>query len=109
MKKLNNSPEFDREREHNVVLERLHSDIKIILENQDNFSRKLDASIRMIARNTEDIVEIKLRLISMETRLGNVETRLDNVEIDLATVKKDVGIIKIDFGKRLNRLEATIK
>ena len=60
-KKINKSKEFDREREFAVILEKIHSEIKVITEGQAALRDKLDATMGMVAKNSEDITEISIR------------------------------------------------
>ena len=102
MKKETNKPKkFDNEREFAVILEKIYSEIKIISEGQTALRDKLDSTMGMVAKNTEDITMLNLRV-------SNVKDELAKMNGKLAKIEEDIRVIKTDFGKRLIHLE-TIK
>ena len=103
-KKINKTKtaEFSKDREFGVILEGINSNIKLIMEGMDIFHKKIDAIMNMLARNTEGITMLNMRV----TR---IEDHFTKIEIDTVKIKDDMSVIKNDFGKRLTHLEVTIK
>jgi len=98
-KKINKSKEFDREREFAVILEKIHSEIKVITEGQAALRDKLDATMGMVAKNSEDITMLNLRISGIKDDLTKISGKL-------AKIEEDIRVIKTDFDKRLTHLEA---
>ena len=98
-KKINKSKEFDREREFAVILEKIHSEIKVITEGQAALRDKLDATMGMVAKNSEDITMLNLRVSGIKDDLTKISGKL-------AKIEEDIRVIKTDFDKRLTHLEA---
>ena len=129
--------EFSRDREFSVILERIDSNIKVIMEGQDIMRSDLNATKNMVAKNTEAITMLDMRLSKVEADIKELksdvhqlkadvaqlktdvaELRADfngmkadmkNVDARLTKIENDVAVIKTDFVKRLTHLEATIK
>ena len=98
-KEINKPKKFDNEREFAVILEKIYSEIKIISEGQTALRDKLDSTMGMVAKNTEDITMLNLRV-------SNVKDELAKMNGKLAKIEEDIRVIKTDFGKRLTHLEA---
>lgn len=91
--------EYNKNREFGVILEKVYSEVKIIAEGQSGLRDKLDSTMGMVAKNTEDIT--LLRILA-----DNAKHELSKINGKLAKIEDDLRIIKEDFSKRLTRLEA---
>jgi predicted translin family RNA/ssDNA-binding protein len=98
-KKINKSDEFSKGREFAVILEKIYTEIKVISEGQAALREKVDTSIGMIAKNTEDITMFNLSMSIVKNDLAKMNGKL-------AKMEEDIRIIKSDFDKRLSELEA---
>jgi hypothetical protein len=98
-KESKKNPEYNKDREFGVILEKIHSDIQIISEGQSLLRDKLDSTMGMVAKNTEDITMVNIRLSGIKDDLNRINGKL-------AKIEEDITLIKGDFGKRLTRLEA---
>ena len=98
-KESKKTPEYNKDREFGVILERIHSDINIIAEGQNLLRDKLDSTMGMVAKNTEDITMLNINVSAIKTDLTKINGKL-------AKIEEDITLIKTDFGKRLIRLEA---
>jgi peptidoglycan hydrolase CwlO-like protein len=91
--------EFSKDREFAVILEKIHSEIKVISEGQSLLRDKLDSTMGMVAKNREDITMLVLRVSGIKEDINRIDGKLAKIEEDIMT-------IKTDFGKRLTHLEA---
>ena len=80
MKKENNKPkEFSKSREFSVVLEKIYSEIKIIGEGQSAIRDKLDSTMGMVAKNTEDITMVNIRLSGLKDDFTKMNGKLAKI------------------------------
>ena len=71
-----NSPDFDRDREFTVVLERIHSDISTIVD---------------------DVRDLKNRVNFMNEEFGRQKEDIFIIKTDIRVLKSDVGVLKSDM------------
>ncbi|MCX5703948.1 MAG: hypothetical protein NT066_05625 [Candidatus Omnitrophica bacterium] len=100
MKKEPKDKEHNKDREFSVILEKIHSEIKVIIEGQNALRDKLDSTMGMVAKNREDITMLNIRT-------GGIKDDLTKMNGKLAQIEEDIRIIKSDFSKRLTALEAS--
>jgi peptidoglycan hydrolase CwlO-like protein len=91
--------ESNKDREFAVILEKIYSEIKVIVEGQGALRDKLDSTMGMVAKNREDITMLNIRVSGIKDDLTKMNGKL-------AQIEEDIRILKTDFAKRLTRLEA---
>ena len=93
----NPSPEFDRNREFGVILERIHSHINIIVEDTKSLKDRVNVMSEELGRQREDIslMKVDIRFIKEDIRF---------MKADLADVKVTLGV----NDGRLSRLENAV-
>ena len=102
MKKGPKNKEYNKGREFAVILEKIHSEIKVIIEGQNSLRDKLDGTMGMVAKNREDITMLNIKTDGIKDDLTKMNGKLTQIG-------EDIRIIKSDFGKRLTTLEASRK
>jgi predicted translin family RNA/ssDNA-binding protein len=98
-KKIIKTDEFSKGREFAVILEKIYTDIKALGEGQAVLRDKMDTTIGMVAKNTEDVTMLNLSMSVVKSDLTKISGKL-------AKIEEDIRIIKSDFDKRLTHLEA---
>ena len=96
--------EFSKDREFAVVLEKIHSDFKIIVEDLSSVKKKVEA-IKIIV---EDLSSVKKKVEAIFEEQGNQKEVASIIKTDLRIIKTDLAEIKIvlkDHAKRLSQLE----
>ena len=74
------SKEFSKDREFGVILEKIHSDIKIIIEDLTTVKNKLNATFDEVGRQKEDIYIIRTDIAEIKTLLKSHDKRLSALE-----------------------------
>ena len=85
-----------------VIVEDLRSQFGIFGDKLKALDDKLDSTMGMVAKNTEDITMLNLNVSVIKSDLTKINGKL-------AKIEQDVGVIKSDFGKRLTALETSLK
>ena len=75
-----------------VLVEELRSEFRVFGESQDLTNSKLDATMAMVARNTEDIFVIKADIRVMKNDITDIKTTLGSHDgrlsrLELAVLK----------------------
>ena len=74
------SDEFNRDREFSVILERIHSDVKIIAEDVGSVKKRVDVIYDELGRQREDISFIKTDIREIKLILKSHDKRLTFLE-----------------------------
>jgi ribosome assembly protein YihI (activator of Der GTPase) len=96
MKKNDKTPKTkttDSERETRVLLERIHSDVKIIAEGQTSNSQRLDrieSAVSELGGLKSDVEMIKVAVMDTNQRVKTIEKKLDNHETRIIKVEEKV-------------------
>ena len=86
------------DREFGVILEKIHSEIKIIAESQSLIRDKLDSTMGRVAKHVEDITMLNINVSGIRDDITKIYGKL-------AKIEDDISLIKSDFGKRISHLE----
>ena len=83
----NNSPEFDRDRGFLVILERLHTDVRIIADGQINLTKKVDILYEEFGRQRERLFVIETDIRFIKNDLSDIKKTLSNHDIRLSRLE----------------------
>jgi N-glycosylase/DNA lyase len=70
----------DKNREFAVILERVHTDIKIIIEDLSTVKQKVEAIFEEQGRQKEEVFIIKMDIRTIKTDIGEIKELLKNHE-----------------------------
>ena len=76
-----------------VLLEDMHSDIKLIAEQNSEHTKHFD--------------KIESRFDKVDSRFDKIEARLEKIEDDIGIIKMDIEFIKSELKQKVNRDEFT--
>ena len=83
-------------RQNQVMYEKFHAEVKVIGEQYLTIQKKIDALFEMVAKNSEDIELIKMRLTKIEADISEIkktlETKADTEKIK--KLEKDIVLLK---------------
>ena len=92
-----------------VLIEGLRSQFRVFGEKLKTLEDKIDTTMGMVAKNTEDITFLKITGEGSKYELTKINGKLAQIESRLAKVEEDMGVFRSDFGKRLTALEVSLK
>jgi len=87
MKKTFKGEESNKDREFGVILERVHTDIKIIIEDLTAVKKKVDAIFEEQGREREDMFIIKADIRAIKTDISAIKEALKNHDKRIANLE----------------------
>lgn len=73
------------------LLEKIHAEIKTITESQNILQDKLDSTLAIIAKNTDDSTWLKILGTDTNREAAKINGKLVKMEDDIRIIKGDLG------------------
>lgn len=83
-----------------ALIEDLRSNFRVFGDKLKGLEDKLDSTMGMVAKNTEDITMLNINVMVIKSDLTKIKGKL-------AKIEEDILVIKCDFSKRVTALEAS--
>ena len=110
-KKAKAAPEYDSQRQQNVLLEKIYTEVKIIGEGHSGLNRGMGRIEDRLGGVDQRLDLIDAKLIQVDSRLTQVDSRLTQVDSRLTQV--DSRLTQVDswlaeHDKRFDRIEMVV-
>ena len=108
-KDFSKGKEFDTNRETQVLLEKIHSEVKTIAEGHSGIISKLDDVDKRLSKIESNSFKNEMNIESIKSKTGTIDTKLDRIEKEVGFIKNavlDVSKSVKDQDKRIEKLES---
>ena len=105
---LSDSPEFDRDREFAVILERVNTNVETIADGQIVLTKKVDVLYEEFGRQKEETTMIRTDVRFLKEGQTRLEAGFKTLNNKFDVFSKDIKAILTNHDKRFLRLEVKI-
>lgn len=105
--KVESTTEYDSQRQQNVLLEKIYSEVKTIGEGHTGLNRKLDKLDDRVYAVESSMGRMEIKLVEHDRHFELLETAITENSKDIKSLKTDVGELKTDL-KRIDRKIDTV-
>lgn len=98
-KKNEPTPEYDPLRQQNVLLEKIHSEVKTIAEGHSGLDRKMDKTNERMDEMSSDLQMIKNKVVEHDKRFERIEVVVTENRKDIKELKIGQEELKVDVSQ----------
>jgi archaellum component FlaC len=105
-KKETPMPEYDSQRQQNVLLEKIGSDVKTVAEGHSAVIRKLDVIENRLDKIDNKLEEHDKHFYNIESELNSVQAAVNEIDKRTTQIGQKLDTVTQDHEERLKKLEA---
>jgi len=94
-KKAKSMPEYDSQRQQNVLLEKIYTEVKTVGEGHSGLNRRMDGVEDRLGGIDQRLDLIDSRLVRVDNKLIEHDKRFDRIEMVVTENRKDIKVLQI--------------